>query len=161
MSPQPNEPGLTSPPNSQLPKAPSFLSRLLGGSPKSSQSKPSPVLKEATGGPLPKKEEFGPAPKPLHQNWEALDVSSGIYRGKDLRTNKQSFKHHVRDDVKDILRFAKADALAQKFYETRGNKLTKTEVRGAIQKLREEGKISGLQARKLRNRFGASKSSFF
>lgn len=102
-----------------------------------------------------------PKEKPKNQNWEPIDVSRGIYRGKDLLVNKQSFERHIRDDLKGDLKFSKRNELAKGLSAKRGNKLTKTEVREAIKGMEDKGTISHLKARQLRTKFGARSSSLF
>ncbi len=164
MSQQPNEPNLTSP-NSQLPKAPSFLSRLLGGTPKSSQSQPSSVLKEATGGSLPKKEEFGvPPQKPAKaQDWTPLDLSQGTIK-KGIFGSRQSFKTHIRKDLKSglgsLLNARQRGEISNELANLRQHGLGRGEVRKKLGEMVKKGTLSKFEAKKLRRELGATKSSF-
>ncbi len=139
-----------------------FLGRLFGS--KSKPAGPSRDLREAVGGKRPREKDFGQGhtgPKEF-SNWEPLNVSGGVYRGKDLRLRKESFERHVRDDLRDTLsKFSKRNELAKALSAKRGNKLTKTEVREAIDNMYRDRKISSLTARKLRTKLGARKTSFF
>lgn len=94
------------------------------------------------------------------ENWETINVGSGVYRGMDTRQNRQGFMHHMREDVKDVFsKFSKQDAFAKAVREEmHGGKLTKTGMRKAIDKMGKLG-ATQKQLRNLRGKFGARSSS--
>lgn len=131
-------------------KKPGFFSRLFG-----------PGGNQLTRPAEDKLETLKPQ-KPEQRSGEMIDVSTGVYRGRELNVPKNVFEQHVRENVKDILpKFSARNTLAKELSPTRSGKITKSEVRGVIKKLEQAKRISHKQASKLRGKFGARSSSFF
>lgn len=99
--------------------------------------------------------------RPEKRSWEPVDVSTGIYRGKDLFVPRHLFEQHLREDLKDVLpKFSQRNLFAKTLSSKRKDKITKSEMRGIIKDLEDTKKISHLKARQLRKKFGVRGSSF-
>lgn len=107
--------------------------------------------------------EPAPVPKPQDRDWTPINVKSGTFRNKELFSgSRQSFVWHEQKDLKHILpggeNFAVRKAFAEELAKVRGQGITRTEAKKAIENIQKKFGLSDVKARKLRGKLGTYRS---
>ena len=112
------------------------------------------------------KEESEPSkipPKPEDRDWKTLDLSKGPIK-EGIFDDPKAFKAHLKDSLKGLgsmLNATKRKDVAGEISSLRHHGLNSKEVRGKLNEMVEDGRLTHFEAKKIRSKLGAKRSSFF
>lgn len=100
-------------------------------------------------------EEPKPLLKPKSDAWAPFTLKTGFYKDPHLyKQNTSSVARHMRGEFKKVLpKFSQSNELAKRLAPKKGKGFSRSEFRGAVEGMVEEGKLKPSQAKRALRRY--------